>query len=626
MEPMVDQVLCRLGIWTYKLYMDAKPISPNSVDEIVDHIREEVARRKSQLNQHPVTDALSPSRSQQYSLPVEPPNIPQLPEHEGNIEHKAIYSLHDFLKFHDRDFVTNAYYGILRRPPDNKGLDGFLNAYREGTLSKLEIIGRLRLSKEGRTHRVQVRGLLPRFAMRTAYHIPVLGYIIALLASIARLPIIFKQSQQFEAFAVSQNRQQAQSFNTLGRQLSEYLQLHFQRLGMMKADTADIAELRATVTVIEERLDSALANKAEATVVGQLESNIAALGERLDRSLFHKAEANAVAELRTTLVAVSERLDRAIADQVDTNLVAELRTALVGLSERVDGALDHKVEIKELTDLAHQLADHKRNILDQDRRLRLLFEELRKRLPAPITTAQIERVLPEEQHLMDAFYVSFEDQFRGTREDIKRRVSVYLAVVEDAGAGTDVTPILDIGCGRGEWLELLRERGLASRGLDFNNWMVAQCREIGLDVVQGDAVEHLRSLAPDSLGAITGMHIVEHLPFNRVITLFDEVLRVLKPGGVVIFETPNPENLRVASCNFYCDPTHLNPIPPPTIQFVAEARGFVRSRIERLNAAVFTNPFRGIQKSSTEEVRIIRDLLEQTYFCPPDYALITYKA
>ena len=88
--------------------------------------------------------------------------------------------------------------------------------------------------------------------------------------------------------------------------------------------------------------------------------------------------------------------------------------------------------------------------------------------------------------------------------------------------------MLDIGCGRGEWLDLLKENALAARGVDLNRVTVAQCRERGLSVVERDAIEHLRGLKSDSLGAVTAMHVIEHIPFRRVIVLLDEVLQFLQ--------------------------------------------------------------------------------------------------
>jgi O-antigen chain-terminating methyltransferase len=188
-------------------------------------------------------------------------------------------------------------------------------------------------------------------------------------------------------------------------------------------------------------------------------------------------------------------------------------------------------------------------------------------------------------------------------------------VITEAGAGTDEFPVLDIGCGRGEWLELLKEKGLTGRGFDLNRVMVQQCQEIGLQVQEQEAVAGLRELPPNSLGAITGIHIIEHLPFKQMIALFDEALRVIKSGGVIIFETPNPENILVGAHTFYSDPSHKNPLPPQMIQYLVEARGFVRPQIMRLHP----NEVLAETLSNVPEI--------SPYFSgPQDYSVIAYKA
>ena len=123
-------------------------------------------------------------------------------------------------------------------------------------------------------------------------------------------------------------------------------------------------------------------------------------------------------------------------------------------------------------------------------------------------------MVQEEDHLLDAMYVSFEDRFRGTRQDIKERVKIYLPDVKKALAVTDNALVLDVGCGRGEWLEVLRENTINAMGLDLNRIMVAQCRDMGLEVLSLDLISHLRSLKSNTLCAVTGFHIVEHLPIN----------------------------------------------------------------------------------------------------------------
>jgi O-antigen chain-terminating methyltransferase len=175
---------------------------------------------------------------------------------------------------------------------------------------------------------------------------------------------------------------------------------------------------------------------------------------------------------------------------------------------------------------------------------------------------------------LDAFYAQFEDEFRGSRDEIKARVAVFLPHLAEADIGSPDRPILDLGCGRGEWLEVLREHGLASRGVDLNRSCLDELRARGFDVVEADFVEYLREAADASVGAVTGMHIVEHLPFPTLVELVDHARRVLKPGGLVIFETPDPRNVLVASHTFYLDPTHRNPIPSALLKFLLETRGF----------------------------------------------------
>lgn len=183
---------------------------------------------------------------------------------------------------------------------------------------------------------------------------------------------------------------------------------------------------------------------------------------------------------------------------------------------------------------------------------------------------------------LDQLYADFEEQFRGPEEQIRHRLEPYLKFVSDLGAGTPDTPVVDLGCGRGEWLEMLRDRGLTASGVDLNGVFVQTCQAKGLKVAAQDAVALLRSLPARSVGLVTSFHLVEHLPFEVMIDLFDEALRVLVPGGGMIVETPNPENALVAQWAFYMDPTHRNPLPPEMLRWMINSRGFVQSDIVRL--------------------------------------------
>ncbi len=261
-----------------------------------------------------------------------------------------------------------------------------------------------------------------------------------------------------------------------------------------------------------------------------------------------------------------------------------------------------------------QVKEYGLGMLDNERRLIMLFDKLREQSSDGVAERRVGDLLREESHLLDTFYLAFENRFRGSREQIRERAKVYLPLMFEGGAGTEVAPIVDLGCGRGEWLELLKENGLLGRGIDLNRAMLNECKERGLDVVESDAIEYFHSLKDESIGAITGMHIVEHLPFDNVIQLFDEARRILRSGGVLILETPNPENLMVGACNFYIDPTHIRPIPPLTIQFIAEARGFGKVSIMRLTEGRI-----GEAPPGTDP------LVQQVFYTAPDYALVAYK-
>lgn len=188
----------------------------------------------------------------------------------------------------------------------------------------------------------------------------------------------------------------------------------------------------------------------------------------------------------------------------------------------------------------------------------------------------------KQMHESDAFYVAFEEQFRGSREVIKQRLSFYLPVIERAKADTDNCFAVDLGCGRGEWLELLQENGYTGKGVDLNFCMVEECKSRGLKVDDRDAILELANRPAESLALVTGFHIIEHLDFPHFYRLMCETWRVLRSGGVAIFETPNPECLKVSQYSFFLDPTHRNPMPQELLCFAASYAGFRQLRVERL--------------------------------------------
>lgn len=191
--------------------------------------------------------------------------------------------------------------------------------------------------------------------------------------------------------------------------------------------------------------------------------------------------------------------------------------------------------------------------------------------------------LSGSQNMVDVgFYRAFEDRHRGSRELIKSRLAVYLPFILPLKPFYGVCQGIDLGCGRGEWLQLMQENEIDLQGVDLDQGMLDAARERGLKVSHGDAIQSLQSLDSESQMLVTGFHLAEHLPFDLLQTLIQESLRVLQPGGLLILETPNPENIVVGTANFYLDPTHQRPIPFQLLSFMVEYYGFKKVKMLRL--------------------------------------------
>jgi len=214
----------------------------------------------------------------------------------------------------------------------------------------------------------------------------------------------------------------------------------------------------------------------------------------------------------------------------------------------------------------------------------------------------------------ESFYCAFEDRFRGPRELIKSRLRVYLPFVLPLKTIYEERKIVDIGCGRGEWLELMDENGFEAHGVDLDEGMIAACNAKGLSVVKDEAVLHLKKHQDESMAVISGFHIIEHIPFDAQRKLISEAYRVLKPGGLLILETPNPENISVGANSFYLDPTHLRPVSPQLLYFLVEYYGFARIKLLRLQESS--------SLSHTENVRVMDIFVGIS----PDYAVVAQKS
>ena len=274
--------------------------------------------------------------------------------------------------------------------------------------------------------------------------------------------------------------------------------------------------------------------------------------------------------------------------------------------------------------------------LDGDRRMAMRdpssgegFLEALRALQADVRSLQArpaEAVLSEGAHGfgeegLAQVYHAFEDAFRGSQALVESRLQVYLPWVRRSLAGMSDPVWLDLGCGRGEWLRLLRQEGIQALGVDSNEGQAEAARAAGLDVATGDLMRYLHQRPAGTADGLSALHVVEHLPPPLVLELLQEGLRIVRPGGMLILETPNPENLQVGAHTFYLDPTHRNPVPSGLLAFLAQQAGWEQVEVVPLHPdEIDLKRARDTWKGNPTLLRLA-DLL----FGPRDYAVVARR-
>lgn len=456
------------------------------------------------------------------------------------------YTLGDLLRYHDREFIQNAYRAILKREPDEAGRRASLGHLRAGDFDKVDILAALRFSAEGVRRGVRVEGLKLAHRRRQLGRLPIIGYLFRWVIAVLMLPKAAERAREFQAYCLAQQQTIVDDINDANRRI----------MAAHEHLASDLRGLREDIGVEIRRI------------------------ERQQREAMEHAKA----EIRAG--------------------VLEAGTHTQGRVEAVGKLVEERVR-----QFDSRLRALRAEATLTARRTTLLLEEMRRRPSAPPAGDEHRVPEAEAEHVLDALYLTFEDEYRGSRGNVKDRLRVYLPSLAERGI-TD--RILDIGCGRGEWLELLRDESFAARGIDVNKVMIEACRTRGLDVTEADAIAHLRSLPPDGLRLITSFHLVEHLELETLLAFLDECLRVLAPGGLLILETPNPENIIVGSCNFYLDPTHKRPLPSQLLSFLLEARGFCDIAVTKLH------PLDAERLSGTDETT---QRFNAFFYGPMDYSV-----
>jgi O-antigen chain-terminating methyltransferase len=239
---------------------------------------------------------------------------------------------------------------------------------------------------------------------------------------------------------------------------------------------------------------------------------------------------------------------------------------------------------------------------------RLTRLERRERAPAAAPAAAPAPAAPAAAVSVPDYF-AFESRMRGSTESIRDRQRPY---VEDF---RDAAPVLDVGCGRGEFLALLREAGLEARGVDLDADMVAYARGEGLEVAEGDAVGYLEGLEDGSLGGIFAAQLVEHLPAPTLVRLLELAAAKLRPGGLLVAETINPLS-PLALRNYYADLTHAQPLVPETLELLARQSGFDQVEVRFLN-----EPEERLAEPADPVIAANVHRLNELLFGPLDYAI-----
>lgn len=392
-----------------------------------------------------------------------------------------------------------------------------------------------------------------------------------------------------------------------------YIFPHYQRMSHFNGKVVNVISLERdilTATVHQTQAISQRLEGQEQRVSEKLAESGRQVSERLteqDRQVSEK-----LAEQDRQISRRFEEQDRQFEEKINGQK-EELAAGFTEIQSRLEAILSALRQQKAEAD------GQIRDLSGQIERLASENEQLRVRLK------KIEN-LPTDD---DEFYHQFEEKFRGSEDLIRDRLRVYVPVIQQYLPDWSKCRFVDVGSGRGEWLDILRENGAEDYvGVDLNGRQNALCEARGHKVVQMDCIQYLAAQPEHSVDLISGFQIIEHLCLSDLMELLRQSYRALKPGGVILFETPNPKNLMVGADSFYFDPSHKRPLDPSLTSFLVEWCGY--SHVQCLDAN--SHPLSARIEipewnKSADKLHLVQEFndLKWLMYGPQDYAVIGVK-
>ena len=363
------------------------------------------------------------------------------------------------------------------------------------------------------------------------------------------------------------------------------------------------------------------------SVSNALELVMAELDELRATVLQHERRVAAGAAARE---AALDELRRSTASTASAEDLREVAASIAELKHVIDGGTGSNAALQsELEDHAVEMARLNARLLAAE--TRLLTEQrhtaaLRSELARTLNGEPNSGFYEPEPLVGDVteLYARFEAAFRPSDTELVRRFEDYLDVLSDLRDGPH--PVIDVGAGRGEFVAMLTAKGIPARGVDISVDAVDEAQRNDRPVELAEANAYLSTLDSESIGAVTVFHVIEHLEPATVLTLLDESLRVLRPGGVLIIETPNPTNLNVGAAAFYHDPTHLRPVTPTYLEFLVVDRGFTDVETRFLHPQPEYSLELGLEEGAhAKATRMLLDDLRWALKGPQDYAVIARR-